>query len=556
MNRLSLGGLLVVLSLCATSGHAAQADVYRIQIDVDPAKSQFEGRMTLSYHNLTTEPLTEVRLRLDLNLFADQALTVRSVGDGEGRQLRWSYRPFKFAAKASESGQLSVPLPKPLKQGEAAELQVEFECRGKFIGQEMITLQDAPFTNLDAWYPKAMTMREGAWSMDDDRPSSYSVVMELPDIFVVASTGQATRENPLAGGRKTVRLEAAGVRGFAIYAAAALKEQRMKAEGVELKVLLPQEAWDLAQPLLEAAADAIGFYQRTYGPYPSRHLDIICVGKMSDPAHGSSAACNTVVIWLGGQLKEQYRFLIAHEVAHQYFGSLVGMPRNEIGWAAMGLGMSMDHNYMVRKGLDDRALRRTILWFYFEALRRGYDTSLVQPVEELMMSPPPWSFGWNMSLMHGKAYAVCAMLEDVIGKDKFQAVIRKVIRERAGGLLSGADLLRYCEAELGSSLDWFAADWIRGTATLDYAITDVKPIGDGWDISIARLGAAGYPVTVEAVTEKGEKLRQRVDRKATAASLHFATASQLREVVIDPDQVVPDVNEANNRWPNKTQKKF
>jgi aminopeptidase N len=152
--------------------------------------------------------------------------------------------------------------------------------------------------------------------------------------------------------------------------------------------------------------------------------------------------------------------------------------------------------------------------------------------------------------MHGKAYAVCALLQDLLGQDKFLAVIRKVIRERAGGLLSGADLLRYCETELGSSLDWFAADWVRGQATLDYAISGARPVGSQWEVSINRLGTAGYPVTVEAVTEKGAKLRQRVVRKASAPTLLFATSDPLKSVVIDPDEVTPDVVRDNNHWPH------
>lgn len=542
--------LLVVLCWGLALGTTVLADSYRLELSLQPAQSKLAGRMTLRYHNLSSEPLTEVRLRLDPNLSASPVLTLRSVHDATGLPMRWSFRPFKFGAKASENRQVSVVLPQPLPPQQQLELRIEFEYVGKLISEELVALQDDPFTSLNAWYPKAMTLRDGSWSIDDDRPSSYSVMLDLPASFTVASTGRAAQEKLATGGRKTVQLEAEAVRGFAIYASKALKEQRRTIKGLELRALLPEPAQDLAQPMLEAAADAVAFYETNYGPYPARHLDLLALGSLSDKPHGSSAACNIAIVWLGGQFKEQYRFLIAHEVAHQYFGSLVGLPRKEIGWAPIGLGMAMDHAYMVRNGLDDKSIRKTILWFYFEAVRRGYDTSLTQPVDKLMMSPPPWSYGWNMSLMHGKAYAVVGLLQDLLGQDKFRAVIRKIIRERAGGLLSGADLLRYCETELGSSLDWFAADWLRGQATLDYAISGARPVGSQWEVSINRLGPAGFPLTVEAVTEKGQKLRQRVNRQAGAPTLRFATSDPLKSVVIDPDEITPDVKRDNNCWPH------
>ena len=88
--------------------------------------------------------------------------------------------------------------------------------------------------------------------------------------------------------------------------------------------------------MLDSAADAIVFYEQQYGPYPAAHLDIICPGSLSDRAHGGSTACNLIMVFLGGQLENQYRFLIAHEVAHQYFSVRVGFERESIGWVPVG----------------------------------------------------------------------------------------------------------------------------------------------------------------------------------------------------------------------------
>jgi hypothetical protein len=209
----------------------------------------------------------------------------------------------------------------------------------------------------------------------------------------------------------------------------------------------------------------------------------------------------------------------------------------------------MDEHYAATHGLDATLGRKIMRDFYFRAERMGFDTTLSQSLEGPLQSPPPWSFGWNMSLMHGKGYAVCALLRDLLGAEKFQGVIRKLIRENSGKLIYDNDLIAACESALGEPLDWFTADWVNGRATLDYAISAVNKSEDGWDVVVTRVGTAGFPVMVEVITESGERLRQRAKRTQTVDTLHFTTASVIKAAKIDPDNVYPDLDEANNAWP-------
>jgi aminopeptidase N len=166
---------------------------------------------------------------------------------------------------------------------------------------------------------------------------------------------------------------------------------------------------------------------------------------------------------LGGNFGQIYRWLLAHELAHQYFGSLVGLPRNEIGWAPIGLGLVMDRHYCESIELDYNQNRKTMVWFYEEAERRGFNTSLSQPVEELMSAPAPWSTGWTMSLAHGKALLVCSKFEEALGKSEMKALIHDIVRDKSGALLGGADLIAYVEKRLGRPLDQPLKDWINGS---------------------------------------------------------------------------------------------
>ena len=276
---------------------------------------------------------------------------------------------------------------------------------------------------------------------------------------------------------------------------------------------------------------------------------------MGDPAHGSSSSYNVITIFLGGHLEQQYRFLVAHELAHQYFSSEIGFPRDSIGWVPVGLGLMMDEHYARARGFDATYGRKIMREFYFRAEKMGFDTTLSQSLQKPLQSPPPWSFGWNMSLAHGKAYAVCAMLRDLLSSDKFQGVIRQLINEHTGGLITDTDLIRDCETAQGEDLKWFVTDWIDGRATFDYAIQAVTQSGDGWDVAVDRIGTGHFPALVEVTTESGKRLRQRLDRSSQSDTLHFATHEAVTKMQLDPDDVYPDLNPANNVWPRETLEK-
>ena len=526
-------------------------DSYQLQIKLDPDRGRLDGQMVLRYRNNSGASLDGIRLRLDANMgnTSKQLIEILSIQDAEDRPLVWRYERFAFGKWESDKGQVEVTLPKSLPPANVVELRIKFSVFGIFIRQDMITLQDDPFQSLDGWYPKAMTKHGDEWSSDDDRPSNYEATVDLPEKYVIASTGELLDEKP-ADSRRIIRLKAEGVRGFTIYGNADWKKHHRQADGVELNIYLPAEAEHLADQVLSATADAIAFYRKEYGEFPTRHLDIVCLGGMNGAAHGSSAACNVITLFLGGKFEEQYRWLTAHEAAHQYFGSSIGLPRKSLGWAPIGLGMMMDGHYMKDRGLQANWGRLVVHDFYFKAEQMGFDTTLSQSLEKPLKSPPPWSFGWNMSLMHGKAYSVCSLLQDLMGAEKFQGVIRKIIAERAGDMIDGADLIDYCQSALGERLDWFVADWVDGRATLDYAISSVKQSDGGWRVEVTRIGAAGFPVLAEAETVDGQKLFQRVDRQKKKDILFFKTANALKTVMIDPD-VYSDIDPSNNFWPRK-----
>jgi len=539
--------LLVLILAAHCSALGADSDSYRFKLSLDTKAGELSGIVCIDYVNNSEQPLREIRLRLDTNLSTADSMLIAAVKDDDGKELPWRHISANWGQQSSEKGQMAIALPRPLETGGITRLDMEYRYTGKSaLSPTMIVLQDDPYPSLDAWYPKAMSFRDGTWSYDDDRPADYNVELDLPDNLVIASTGSVIDERRDEEGRVTLHLKADKVRGFTTYGSELWRVHSKKAHGVDLRCFVSKEHERWAERLLSGAADAVDYYRTEYGEYPCTHVDIIC--PTAGSGGGAFAACNVIGIFMTRNLEQKYRWLIAHEVAHQYFGNLINQPRNEVNWVLLGLGMVMDRHYLLDRGLDDK-MHRQVMNFYPMVKRQGRNTSLSQTVEDLTRAEKPWSWQWNLALGHGKAFAVCSLLEDLLGEEQFKKVIKKVIAEHAGGMITASDLIDYCEKACGNDLSWFFAAWIRGDATLNYAITNVRKAKAGWEVEVSQLGTAAFPVLVEATTQSGDKLRQRISRTMKVNLLSFAAEEKLVSVVVDPDGVCPDMDTSDNRWP-------
>ena len=143
---------------------------------------------------------------------------------------------------------------------------------------------------------------------------------------------------------------------------------------------------------------------------------------------------------------------------------------------------------------------------------------------------------------------MCLLLKDLLGEEDFTGMMRRLIREYGGGLITSSEFLAFCEKESNKDLAWFAADWIDGDVVLNYAVKDVKKTGTGWEVKILQLGSASFPVLVEAKTASGKVLRQRVRRGEKVCNLVFDTEEELVSVTAAPESNYPDIDPSDNGW--------
>ena len=212
-----------------------------------------------------------------------------------------------------------VTLPAPLQPGARTTVQVDYDGRlnadANAEGDDWEFARIGEFLTAYRWIP---------WL---SRPTRFNrpnvgdpwVTAEADEVVVnlsidrdvtIASTGRLTASDP---DRQTFVAE--NVRDFNFVASPSYSVHSTTAAGVEITLYVRTLP---AQTVLDVARRAIGEFERNIGPYPHDQLTIAETGPWApfeSPAHFwlPSNATGRLLPWM-----------VAHEVAHQWFYSAVG----------------------------------------------------------------------------------------------------------------------------------------------------------------------------------------------------------------------------------------
>lgn len=426
---------------------------------------------------------------------------------------------------------LLMALPEPIRPGERVTLDVRFTARAMVSNGQV---------HFGVWYPRlwwdGLPVRE-----------TFKLKLDAPAGYAVAASG---RLNTASGAYENDRVTT----HFGIFLSHSMKTERREAAGVEITALFTEKGRACARYCLDAAADIISFYNDWLGFTPHRSLTILPGGPR--PMGGYPYASGIVVIHgqetfdpgKGEKENRWWRWITAHEIGHQYWGESVmsgGVPGDYTGsWLMIGMGICADKEYMLRRGYGwDR--HRGFIDGYLEGVKAGRDTTLDAPPSLVKVQ----KFDRNNILIHGKGFAVLSALEMVLGRESFDRVYRRTVREYAGKRLEWREFQRIAEGETGESLGWFFEDWVRSNKILECRVVSRSsaPAEDGFASEVRveyGMNSIRMPVPVLAAFEDGSSQTRTTDRLARTSVFRFASRAPLKDVVLDPDKRLGLVREA------------
>ncbi len=236
-------------------------------------------------------------------------------------------------------------------------------------------------------------------------------------------------------------------------------------DGVELRVVHIPGKSELTGFALEVGAFALRYFQDYFElPYPGTKLDLVAI---PDFAFGAmeNLGCVTFreTVLLVDPLRatqpelQNVTDVIAHELAHMWFGDLVTMT----WWN--GLWLNEAFATFMEMRCTDAYRPEWNRWTNFGLSRSaafGTDSlSTTRPIEYEVVSPAD-AEGMFDVLTYEKGAAVVRMLEQYLGEDRFREGIRRYMRKHQFGNADTPDLWDALEEETGEPVREIMDSWI------------------------------------------------------------------------------------------------
>jgi len=304
-----------------------------------------------------------------------------------------------------------------------------------------------------------------------DEPSFkavFGVTLDVPADLLAVSNGPELSRQDLGDGR--VRISFADTMPMSTYLVAFVigpleTSASVEVDGVPLRIVHRPGQADLADFALEVGAFALRFYADYYGiAYPGDKLDMVAV---PDFAFGAMENLGCVVyretlLLVDPESATQSELLavvdvIAHELAHMWFGDLVTMEWWNGIWLNEAFATFMEAKCAAAFRPDWER------WMQFGRERTGaFDVDALgttRPIEYPVHTPED-AEGMFDTLTYQKGSAVVRMLEQYLGEDAFRDGIRRYLQTHQFGNTHTSDLWEALEAETGEPVRTVMDSWI------------------------------------------------------------------------------------------------
>jgi hypothetical protein len=404
-------------------------------------------------------------------------LTPLQVGDGTGNAL-----PF-----FRSHGELIVVLPKSPAPGDTLTIEVSYEARpferdgpARFWPRRTL-----------AWHPRLT---------ENDR-ATFDATVRWPRELILVGNGRVVESGESEDGLRWQRreMQETPCTGFS-FELGRFELLRRKVGHVEVSVAIDQAGQkvseELAEDIFATIQDGLGFYEETFGPYPLDALEVVTSPRVySQGLLGfitlSASSMGELGEWGALLGVQDRRMVIAHELAHQWWGNLVGWRSYRDQWISEAMAnysaLLYARHRLQRLGEPKVWLGPTSGWASWLLKTTGHGV----PVESL----GPVVLGTRLKSAHSHTayeaivYKKGAIILDTLARlfteKEFLKILRQVVVSASFRSISTDQLLEQVERLSGLDLGWFARQYVYGTGMPEVFYSyQVSPRQEGgWQVS-------------------------------------------------------------------------
>ena len=243
------------------------------------------------------------------------------------------------------------------------------------------------------------------------------------------------------------------------------------------------------ESVMQAVKDSLAYFEETFGPYPFDELTVVTASRgFSQSLPGfmtlSDFILNDLGMWNRFYGLEDRRLVVAHEMAHQWWGDHVGWASYRDQWMSEALA-SYSALLFARERLKGELSGVDLTHGWYEAVSaRLPDGSPIESVGPIVL-------GWRLissrasdayqPIVYMKGAVVMDMLARSLGEDSFPKVLRQVVKAGGGRTISTEDLFSMIETVTSADLDPFTAQYVYGTGLPEVLYSArFEKTADGW----------------------------------------------------------------------------
>lgn len=236
--------------------------------------------------------------------------------------------------------------------------------------------------------------------------------------------------------------------------------------------------------------------------------------------------------------------LIAHELAHQWFGDKITCKNWENIWLNEGFATYSEAIYA--EAVGGNSAYQTTMSFNATRAKRAVGTLYVQNINDIFGG----IFESNRSYYKGSM--VLHMLRGIVGDDKFYQILQNYLTSSvAFGAATTEDFQKVAEETTGLKLDYFFKQWIYGEGYPKYTYSwNSSEISKELKITISQTTninpvVFSMPVEIKIIMADGVEVSSTVFIDKATQEITFSKPQGLiSQVVFDPNnKILKDVSE-------------
>ncbi len=603
-------GAITHLSAQNTICYWQQHVDYTMDVTMDVKSFQYSGTQKLVYTNNSPDTLNRIYYHLFFNAFqpgSEMDIRLQNIPDPDNRMMSENQTSriaaldqgemgYLHATSLKQDGQtvtfleeetvLVVDLDTPVPPGGKTTLDMQFEGQVPLqVRRAGRNSTEGVALSMSQWYPKLAEYDFEGWHADPyiGREfhgvwGNFDVKLTLDKNYVVGGSGYLQNPQEIGHGYEapgskikkqkgktlTWHFKAPMVHDFMWAADPDYLHDTLQVEnGPTLHFLYKNnpeiiENWKNLQP---KTAEMMQFFSKNIGVYPYKQYSVIQGGD-----GGMEYAMSTLIT--GERKFGSLVGVTAHELAHSWFQHILATNESKHEWMDEGFTTfisSLCMNEVMDENKDNP----------FENSYQGYYNMANSGKEQPQTTHAD---RYDLNYVYGQAAyskgsVFLAQLGYIIGQGKLMETIQKYYEDFKFKHPVPNDIKRTAEKVSGMELDWYLTDWTQTTNTIDYGIKEVKDDGEKTEVTLERIGLMPMPIDLLVVYAdgsqetlyaplrmmRGEKENPYPNLKRTVLEdwpWAFPTYSftidkpkdNIKAVVIDPSQLMADINAANNIW--------